>query len=582
MRRLLGDFLRLCGPKSSKIKQSVAFGFFDGLFQAMPFVAVFSLFFRLEEEGWSAGELAVSDALLIGLVFAVGVAGRWVMKFLAFRFQSFASYEAVADARIEIGDRIKRAPMGFFGSKGAESTVTTLVDDLHFIEQNAANILEKTVNGCINVFVMSVGITVFEWKAGIVFLAGTALSLAVISAVQKKGLAAAVESKKRQNAANERLVEYLHGLSVSKLFPGSRSIGVDIEGVFGRLRDASYAMERTFIKGDLAFSLVSRVSSGAIMAVVALLACLGEIGAAKAAVLLVAVFSLFQPLENLANMSAMARMMEVSLKRVEEIRSLPTMDGGCAPLPDRFSISFKDVTFSYDATLGDVVRDVSFVVPEKKMTAIVGPSGCGKTTLTRLMARFWDVDSGSVSIGGVDVRSVQPEDLYSLFSIVFQDVFLFNDTIENNIKLGKPDATHKEVVAAARKACCHEFVSSLERGYETVLAENGGNLSGGERQRISFARAILKDAPIVLLDEATSSVDPENEWLMGQAVQELTRDKTVIVIAHKVKTIMDADQIIVLDAGRVHGIGTHDELLASDEIYGAFWNTRKAASEWRI
>lgn len=217
-----------------------------------------------------------------------------------------------------------------------------------------------------------------------------------------------------------------------------------------------------------------------------------------------------------------------------------------------------------------MIHDVSFYIPEKEMTAIVGPSGCGKTTLTRLMARFWDVGSGCVSIGGIDVRKIHPEQLYSYFSIVFQNVFLFHDTIENNIRFGNPAATHEEVVAAAKKACCHDFIQSLPDGYATMVEENGGNLSGGEKQRISIARAILKDAPIILLDEATSSVDPENEWMLQQAIQELTAGKTVVMIAHKIKTIMNAGQIIVMDNGRVHGIGTHEALLQSDEIYRTF------------
>ena len=250
--------------------------------------------------------------------------------------------------------------------------------------------------------------------------------------------------------------------------------------------------------------------------------------------------------------------------------------------PLQYDIRFENVSFQYEQNQSDVIHDVSFYIPEKEMTAIVGPSGCGKTTLTRLMARFWDVGSGCVSIGGIDVRKIHPEQLYSYFSIVFQNVFLFHDTIENNIRFGNPAATHEEVVAAAKKACCHDFIQSLPDGYATMVEENGGNLSGGEKQRISIARAILKDAPIILLDEATSSVDPENEWMLQQAIQELTAGKTVVMIAHKIKTIMNAGQIIVMDNGRVHGIGTHEALLQSDEIYRTFWDARRTASQWKI
>ena len=459
--------------------------------------------------------------------------------------------------------------------------MTTLTDDMHYIEQNAANILEKTVNGCINVFVMTLGVFIFDWRLGIIFLLGAILSLAIISSMQKAGLSVAATAKKSQNAANGKVVEYLQGLSIYKLFPGSREQSVNVEKVFDDLRDASFNMEKTFIRKNMTYTLIIRLACGIITIFTALLAFGGKMGIAKAAVLLIATFVLYQPLENLGNISAMVTRSRVSLKRIENMKKMPIMVGDDL-IPRRYDICFKHVSFRYEQNQSDVIQDVSLYIPEKEMTAIVGPSGCGKTTLTRLMARFWDVRSGSVTIGGIDVRRIQPEQLYSYFSIVFQNVFLFHDTIENNIKFGNPTATHEEVITAAKKACCHDFIEALPEGYETVVKENGSNLSGGEKQRISIARAILKDAPIILLDEATSSVDPENEWMLQQAIQELTSGKTVVMIAHKIKTIMNAGQIIVMDDGKVHGTGTHEQLLKSDEIYRTFWEARKTASQWKI
>ena len=581
MRQLLHEFLLLCGSKGKRVKQSVIFGFFDGIFEAMPFCAVFYLFYHLEQLSWNASFLTLSDAGIVAAIFLVGVIGRWIMKFCIYRFQSVASYEAIADARLAVGDHLKQAPMGFFNSETIGNTVTTLTDDMHYIEQNAANILEKTINGCINVFVMTLGVFVFDWRLGLIFLMGAILSLAIISSMQKAGISVAAKAKESQNAANGKVVEYLHGLSIYKLFPGSRQQSVNIKKVFGDLRDASFNMEKTFIRKNLSYTLVIRLACGIITILTALLAFGGQMGIAKAAVLLIATFVLYQPLENLGNISAMVRMMEVSLKRIEKMKKMPVMEGE-NQTPLQYDIRFENVSFQYEQNQSDVIHDVSFYIPEKEMTAIVGPSGCGKTTLTRLMARFWDVGSGCVSIGGIDVRKIHPEQLYSYFSIVFQNVFLFHDTIENNIKFGNPAATHEEVVAAAKKACCHDFIQSLPDGYATMVEENGGNLSGGEKQRISIARAILKDAPIILLDEATSSVDPENEWMLQQAIQELTAGKTVVMIAHKIKTIMNAGQIIVMDNGRVHGIGTHEALLQSDEIYRTFWDARRTASQWKI
>ena len=581
MKQLLHEFLLLCGSKGRRVKQSVIFGFFDGIFEAMPFCAVFYLFYRLEQLNWNVSLLALSDAGVVAAIFLVGVIGRWIMKFCIYRFQSVASYEAIADARLEVGDHLKQAPMGFFDSETIGNTVTTLTDDMHYIEQNAANILEKTINGCINVFVMTLGVFIFDWRLGLIFLLGSVLSLCIISSMQKAGISVAAKAKESQNAANGKVVEYLNGLSVYKLFPGSRQQSVNVKKVFGDLRDASFNMEKTFIRKNLSYTLVIRLSCGIITILTALLSFGGQIGIAKAAVLLIATFVLYQPLENLGNISAMVRMMEVSLKRIEKMKKMPVMEGE-NQTPLQYDIRFENVSFQYEQNQSDVIHNVSFHIPEKEMTAIVGPSGCGKTTLTRLMARFWDVGSGCVSIGGIDVRNIQPEQLYSYFSIVFQNVFLFHDTIENNIKFGNPAATHEEVIAAAKKACCHDFIASLPDGYATMVEENGGNLSGGEKQRISIARAILKDAPIILLDEATASLDPENEVLIQRAIAKLVEGKTVIMIAHRLRTVVDADQIIVLEDGKLAELGTHKELMEKKGLYEKLYHIQQESLGWAV
>lgn len=581
MINLMKQFLLLCGDKSHRIKQSVVFGFFDGIFEAFPFLGILYLFRSLESAGWKTDGLEAADAGITAGIFMVGVIGRWIMKYLVYTAQSVASYDAIAAQRLKVGDHLKRAPMGYFTTTSIGSTVTTLTDDMHYIEQNAANILEKTVNGCINVFVLTVGMMFFDLRVGIVFLVGSALSLIAISSMQKSGLTAVERSKESSDAANAKLIEYLEGLSVNKLFPGAKRTGTDINAVFESLRDASYGMERAFILKNLLFLLIERTACGVIIILTALFVLQGDMDMVKAVVLLVAAFVLYRPLESLGSITGMVRMMEVSLRRIEAMRALPVMNGGTKK-PNSFEITLEGVSFQYESGQEAVIRDLSLHIPEHSMTAIVGASGCGKTTLVRLMARFWDTVEGTVRIGGVDVRDIEPEQIYSCFSIVFQNVFLFRDTIENNIKFGRPDATHEEVIAAAKKACCHDFIEQLPEGYETLVGENGSNLSGGEKQRISIARAILKDAPIILLDEATSSVDPENEWLLKRAINELVQGKTVVMIAHKMKTIMTADQIVVMDAGKIHGIGTHEELLHTDSIYAAFWSAREEAAQWQI
>ena len=503
------------------------------------------------------------------------------MKYLVYIFQSVASYDAVAKARLAVGDHLKFAPMGYFTSNSIGNTVTTLTDDLHYIEQNSANILEKTINGCINVLVLMLGISIFNWRIGIVFFIGSILSLVIISLIQSASLKTAAISKEYQNQANNKVIEYLRGLTVYKLYPESGNTAKEMKNVFERLRDSSYNMEKSFIGKNMLFLLTERCVCGLIMILTGVLVLQNSITVENAVIMFVAVFVIYKPLENLGSLTGMVRMMEVSLNRIEAMRELPAMTGGNKD-SSSYDIELEHVSFKYEDGQLDVIYDLSLTIPAKSFTAIVGASGCGKTTLIRLIARFWDCMSGDVKIGGVNVKDINTEELYSYFSIVFQNVFLFNDTIENNIKIGKPNATHEEVVAAAKKACCHEFIEQLPYKYNTVVGENGGNLSGGEKQRISIARAILKDAPIILLDEATSSVDPENEWLLQQAINELIKGKTVIMIAHKMKTIMNAGQIVVMDKGTIHGLGTHEELLNSDTIYTAFWNARKSASQWKI
>ena len=580
MIELLKQFMELCGSKSGQIKKSVIVGFFDGLFESMPFTAVYYLFKRLSELGFRAEELVAKDVWIISAILLAGVIGRWICKYFVYNLQSVAGYEAAAVTRCGIGDHLKKVPMGFFSSRSIGDTVTTLTDDIHFMEQNASNILEKSINNVISVLVLTVCMLFFDVRIGAAFVTGALISVVIISRQQKRSREVVRELKEHQMNTNNKVLEYLEGITVYKLFPDVGSARGDMGREFSEHSKHEYALEKTFIRGSFLFLTVERVMCGIIIAASAWLAMRGRLDMVKAAVLLIGAFSLYKPLESLGTVMGLVRMMDISMKRIRETQGIGVMQGGDEEA-SHFDISLDDVSFSYD---GDdaVITDVTLDIPENKMTAIVGPSGCGKTTLTRLMARFWDVSSGTVRIGGKDVRDIQPEILYQYFSIVFQNVFLFNDTIENNIRFGKPDATHEEVVEAAKRACCHEFISQLENGYDSMAGENGCALSGGEKQRIAMARAILKDAPIIILDEATSSVDPENEWMMRKAIDELVGGKTVIIIAHKMRTIMNADQIIVMENGRIHGKGTHQTLLETDSIYQKFWDNRKNAANWKI
>ena len=282
------------------------------------------------------------------------------------------------------------------------------------------------------------------------------------------------------------------------------------------------------------------------------------------------------------NGAFLTKKIEGELDRIDEVCAIPRQDSTDRPLAcEGFDLAMENVSFSYGGGCR-VIDGVTLSIPEGTTCALVGPSGSGKTTLVNLLARFWDVDEGRVTIGGVDVREGTAESLLSRISMVFQNVYLFNDTVENNIRFGRPDASREEVVAAAKRARCHDFIMGLPQGYDTVLEEGGASLSGGERQRVSIARAIMKDAPIVILDEATSSVDPENEHLLMAAIAELTRGKTLVTIAHRLNTVRDADQIIVVDGGRIVQRGTHEELMREQGIYRRFIEVRREAAGWQL
>ncbi len=324
-----------------------------------------------------------------------------------------------------------------------------------------------------------------------------------------------------------------------------------------------------------------RVNSVVVIFIAILFYVNGTMELFKCLLMVISAFMIYGQLESAGSVSALLRMLDVSMNKVDEIDAIPVMDiDGKGIVPKNYDIKFNNVSFSYDDK--KILKNINLKIPEKTTTAIVGPSGSGKSTLCNLIARFWDVTEGSITIGNRDIKEYTLNSLLKNISMVFQNVYLFQDTIANNIKFGKPNATMDEVIEAAKKACCHDFIKSLPNGYNTVIGEGGSNISGGEKQRISIARAILKDAPIIILDEATSNIDPENESRLQEAIAELTKDKTIIMIAHRLKTVKQADQIIVLDNGNIVQKGTHDELINKPGIYANFIGVRKKAIGWKI
>ena len=578
MLKIIRRVLRLSGNLSKRIWGSFICGFLESMFGLLPIAAVFLVLIELQNGQPITGQ---TWGIVIGLI-AGGLILRMIFKYLVYRLQSTAGFEFVARERIALGDRLRNVPMGFFHDNSVGDITATVTTDLNFLENYSMHILDKVTTGVLSMIVMAGCILAFDWRIGLIFVAGILLSFPIYSHMQKKGKALSAKRQKIQSEAVAATLEYVQGISVVKSFNMCDKNLSDIEDVYESNAAASYGVERVFTPLNMTYSMVFRISACMIMLCAGILAVGGDLSFANLAVILIASFTIFNPIEVMGQMTTMIRTMDAALDRVERIKQAKKIDENGRDIPlDSFDIGFEHVSFAYENG-NPILKDVSFSIPQGSMTAIVGPSGGGKTTITRLIARFWDVQEGSITVGGHDVKEFTCDSLLKNMSMVFQNVYLFHDTIENNIKFGCPDATHEQVVEAAKKACCHDFISALPQGYDTVIGEGGSTLSGGEKQRISIARAMLKDAPIILLDEATASVDPENEVHLQQAISALVKNKTLIVIAHRLSTIRDADQILVVDNGKIVEKGVHAELIQQKGIYQKFWNIRQKARNWKL
>lgn len=578
MLKIIRRVLRLSGNLSKRIWGSFICGFLESMFGLLPIAAVFLVLIELQNGQPITGQ---TWGIVIGLI-AGGLILRMIFKYLVYRLQSTAGFEFVARERIALGDRLRNVPMGFFHDNSVGDITATVTTDLNFLENYSMHILDKVTTGVLSMIVMAGCILAFDWRIGLIFVAGILLSFPIYSHMQKKGKALSAKRQKIQSEAVAATLEYVQGVSVVKSFNMCDKNLSDIEDAYESNAAASYGVERVFTPLNMTYSMVFRISACMIMLCAGILAVGGDLSFANLAVILIASFTIFNPIEVMGQMTTMIRTMDAALDRVERIKQAKKIDENGRDIPlDSFDIGFEHVSFAYENG-NPILKDVSFSIPQGSMTAIVGPSGGGKTTITRLIARFWDVQEGSITIGGHDVKEFTCDSLLKNMSMVFQNVYLFHDTIENNIKFGCPDATHEQVVEAAKKACCHDFISALPQGYDTVIGEGGSTLSGGEKQRISIARAMLKDAPIILLDEATASVDPENEVHLQQAISALVKNKTLIVIAHRLSTIRDADQILVVDNGKIVEKGVHAELIQQKGIYQKFWNIRQKARNWKL
>ena len=567
---------QFAGDEKKNINQSVWISFLSAILQMFQVGAIY-LVIRALTEGAQGGRTAWL-ALLFELISIFGGA---VTASFSKMHQTHAGYFMAADRRIAIADRMKSVPMGFFSanSLGQVSGVCTTV--VGSIESMVPMVLVNILSGLITTAVFTLLLLLWSWRIGLIALAGIAVYLLVVSAMEKKSAAIAQDSQKSQTALTEAVLETVQGMSVVKSFNLTGKGDKKLQDALEYHRRSNLQVEHVMTPYTAIQEAVLQIASVAMMAAAVALWIGGNLTLPDALMAVVVSFLVFSQVKLFGMGVSMLRLAGAAIDRTVETEQMPRLDEkGKAVSPQRHDIVFDHVNFSYEAK--PILRDVSVTLPDKTTTAIVGPSGSGKTTFCNLVARFWDVDSGSVRIGGTDVRDYTLASLMDQISMVFQNVYLFADTIENNIKFGCPEATHAQVVEAAKKACCDDFISALPEGYDTVIGEGGASLSGGEKQRISIARAMLKDAPIIILDEATANVDPENEDRLQKAIEALTHEKTVLMIAHRLKTVRGADQILVLDGGRIVQQGRHEELIAQSGIYADFVGGRKETAGWKL
>ena len=562
--------------EQANIKKSILAGFFHAVFNALEFGAIYYMLVNIFSKTLDYKSIFVCLGILV-----ISLVGKIMTQKISQMAQTHAGYFMAAHKRIEIGEKIKRVPMGFFSSFSLGRLTTIATSSLSQAEMWVPMLLVLVLGGVLNTLVFVLGTLIFNVKVGLVAAAGVIVFFIVTSMMEKKSLANADKMTETQTRLTKEVLATLQGMQVIKSYnlggENNRALRKSIKDTSRILLD----LEKSVAPYTVIQRIVMGITTVAMVYVSLNLNLSGELPLAETILMIMASFIIFEGLIGAGSNMAILRACENAIDSVGFIDSIPDMKEGSITEPIKnHNIVFKDVSFSYDDR--PILKDVSAEIKENTMTAIVGPSGSGKTTFCNLIARFWDVNSGEILIGGKNIKDYKIENLMNSISMVFQDVYLFEDTIENNIKFGKQNASHEEVVQAAKKARCHEFIEALPEGYNTLIGEGGASLSGGEKQRISIARAMLKDAGIIIFDEATANIDPENEDKLKEAIESLTKNKTVIMIAHRLKTIRNADQILVLKDGEIVERGSHEELIKNNGLYSDLINAKAKAESWKL
>ncbi|UIK47349.1 ABC transporter ATP-binding protein [Staphylococcus pettenkoferi] len=577
MFRITFRILHWMAPYKGRMIAGFMLSFANSILIALPIFLAAQVFARI----MSQETISNKDIFNVFLAMIFLVAGRFVMTYAKSRLHESIAYEMTADERLKIGEKLKGVKLGYFNDQTTNNLTTTVTTDLTFLENYTMKMIDIVINGYILISVLILSLLTISVQVALVALLGVILSLISIFLLERMSKRNAPLYHQQQNQLIEKVIEMIRGIKVIKTFAKEDTSLKSFYAAVNNSKRVNTKVELQYTPFNLLHLLSLKVISVFIVVCAVMLYFNGHIDLSTLIMLSIFSFIIFESIEHINSAAHVLEMIAVTLEDLQQIKEAPTLDeGGHEIAVQQHKIEFDHVDFSFSNK--KVINDVTLEVQPGTSLAIIGPSGSGKTTLCNLLMRFYDIDKGNIKVGGIDIREMTLPSLMSQISTVFQKVYLFNDTIYNNILFGKPEATKSDIIEAAKQAQCHDFIMSLPQGYQTVVNEKGNNLSGGEKQRISIARAILKDAPIIIFDEATASIDPENEHLIQSAIDHLSEGKTMITIAHKINIIKNADQIIVLDEGQIVQRGTHQELMQEHGIYRDFLSIRDQSESWKI
>ena len=577
MLKMIKKFFDFCSRKNrNKFYCSAVLGVLEAMFTAMKIPAAFFAIKAVLDNNIDAKVMLT----VIGFML-ISTLGKMIVNRFSSMLQTEAGYDTCALKRIEIGEHLRYLPMGYFNDTSLGHITSVTTNTMEQVGDIATRAIMMVLQGGITTVVVALFMFAFDVRIGLISLAGIGIFLLVNQWTNRCVAKVADEKISADKEMVGVILEYIQGIAEIRNYNIISQNQSRVQKSIERKQNADISAELAAIPAVGVQNLIVKLI-GVAIAGASLWFCLtGTMELMYTITMLLCSFMIFESLDLAGTYTALLKVIGKGVDLADEILSIEQMDiDGEDIKPANRDIHLEHVGFAYENR--KIIDDVTLDIKENTTTAIVGPSGGGKTTITSLIARFWDVQEGEVTLGGRNVRDYSFDSLMENFSFVFQRVYLFEDTIANNIRFGRPEASMDEVIGAAKKAACHDLIMGLPDGYETVIGEGGATLSGGEKQRIAIARAIMKDAPIIILDEATANVDPENEKELTEALENLTKKKTIIMIAHRLKTVRNADQIIVVDKGKIVQKGKHDELLKQEGIYKNFITGRKQAVSWKL